>query len=199
MGPLVDTSPDALLLRPRSKKFLHAVKMLDVLTAGDEGLHACLSARAGQAKPKPAFDPFAAKRGMVQPAVEEDPIDTMVQTPPPPTGTQEFQELKEELCRQYQEIVQEEASLREALLEENVTYLAPCGLFCHRIHSLDETGAIVRHYRPGDLDTPLLQKADQLLHQGFVLVEVHGSFPDAVPGSILYAVSETGEVKKVPI
>lgn len=194
-GPLTDTSPDARLLQPRSKKLLHAVKMLDVLTSGDEGLYDYLSAKAGEAKIKPAFDPFAAKRGMAQPAAEEDSIDAMIQEPPPPADTQEFQELKEELYEQCQEIVQEE-SITE---EENVTLLAPCGLYNHRIHMLDDKGDILRHYRPNDLDTPLLRKADELLHQGFVLVEVRGDFPDAAPGTVLYAVSETGAVRKVTV
>lgn len=191
MGPLRDTSPEARLLRPRSRRLLRAIKMLDVLTSGDEGLYACLSAKAGEARPA-AFDPFAAKRGAAQPAAEADPLDALLQTPPPPVGTQEFQELKEDLCRQCQEIVQ-----AETVQEDRVIYLASCGLRHHRIHRIDDTGRILRHYRPEDLETPLLRMADELLSRGFILVEIHGSFPDAEPGTVLYAASETGEVEKV--
>ena len=192
VGPLRDTSPDARLLRPRSKRLLRAVKMLDVLTSDDEGLYSYLSAKAGEAKPKHSFDPFAAKRGMVQPAVEEDPMDAMTQTAPPPAGTQEFQKLKDNLCRQCQEIVQAETAQ-----EDKVVYLAPCGLRFHRIHWIDDAGDIIRHYRPEDLDTPLLRMADELLFSGFILVEVHGDFPDAGPGTVLFAANEAGEVEKV--
>lgn len=189
VGSLRDTSPDAALLRPRSKRLLHAVKMLDILTADDEGIYDYLSARAREAGSKPAFDPFAAKKGTARPAEEELPIP---QTPPPPVDTVEFQELKDNLCEQCQEAIQEETAF-----EENVVYLAPCGLRFHRIHWLDDRGEIIRHYRPEDLDTPLLRMADELLYKGFVLVEVHGSFPDAEPGTILCAVNETGTVEKV--
>lgn len=189
-GLLRDTSPDAAALRPRSKRLLGAVKMLDVLTAGDEGLYGYLSARAGGTAPGSAADPFAANRGMAGPE-EELPVP---QTPPPPVDTEEFQALKDDLTRQCREAVRSETTL-----EEKVTYLAPCGLLFHRIHWIDGTGDIIRHYRPADLDTPLLRKADELLHQGFVLVEVRGSFPDAAPGTVLYAVNEAGEVKKVTV
>lgn len=190
MGPLRDTNPDALLLRPRSRRLLRAVKMLDILTSGDEALHAYLSARAGEAKP--AFDPFAAKRGAVQPALQEDPIDAMTQTPPPPAGTQEFQELKGDLRQQCREIVQAETAQAD-----QVAYLAPCGLPFHRIHWIDDAGEIIRHYRLEDLDTPLLRMADELLCSGFILVEIHGGFPDAGPGTVLYAANEAGEVERV--
>lgn len=192
MGPLRDTSPDARLLRPRSKRLLRAVKLLDVLTSGDDGLYAYLSARAIESKPKSSFDPFAAKRGAMQPAAAEDPIDAVTQTAPPPAGTREFQELKDGLCRQCQEIVQAETAQ-----EDKVVYLASCGLPFHRIHWIDDTGEIIRHYRPEDLDTPLLRMADELLSSGFILVEVHGGFPDAEPGTVLYAANEAGEVEKV--
>lgn len=190
MGPLRDTSSDARLLRPRSKRLLHAVKMLDVLTSGDEGLHAYLSAKAGEAKP--AFDPFAAKRGAVQPALQEDPIDAMTQTAPPPVGTQEFQELKDGLRQQCQEMIR-----AETVQADKVVYLAPCGLPFHRIHWIDDAGEIIRHYRLVDLNTPLLRMADELLYSGFILVEVHGGFPNAEPGTVLYAANKAGEVEKV--
>lgn len=189
VGPLRDTSPNAALLRPRSKRLLHAVKMLDILTAGDEGIYDYLSARAKEAGSKSAFDPFAAKKGMARPAEEDLPIP---QTPPPSVDTEEFQELKDSLSVQCQEAIQEETAF-----EENVVYLAPCGLRFHRIHWVDDRGEIIRHYRPEDLDTPLLRMADELLYKGFVLVEVHGSFPDAEPGTVLCAVNETGAVEKV--
>lgn len=188
VSPLRDTSPDAALLRPRSKRLLHAVKMLDILTAGDEGLFDYLSDRANRAQSKHAFDPFATSRRTAEPE-EELPVP---ETPPPPVDTEEFQEVKNDLCRQCQEVVQE-----ETVFDEKVTYLAPCGLLFRRIHWLDEEGNIICHYRPADLDTPLLRKADELLHQGFVLVEVRGDFPDAKPGTVLYAVGETGAVQKV--
>jgi len=190
VGPLRDTSPDARLLRPRSKRLLRAVEMLDVLTSGDEELHAYLSAKAGEAKP--AFDPFAAKRRAVQPALREDPIDAMTQTAPPPVGTREFQELKDGLCQQCQEMIQ-----AETVQEDKVVYLAPCGLPFHRIHWIDGSGEIIRHYRLSDLDTPLLRMADELLCGGYILVEVHGGFPDAEPGTVLYAANKAGEVEKV--
>lgn len=190
MGLLRDTSSDAHLLRPRSKRLLCAVKMLDVLTSGDEELHTYLSAKAREVKP--AFDPFAAKRGAVQLALQEDPIDAMIQTPPPPAGAQEFQELKDDLRQRCQEIIQAETAQAD-----KVVYLAPCGLPFHRIHWIDDVGEIIRHYRLEDLDTPLLRMADELLCSGFILVEIHGGFPDAEPGTVLYAANEAGEVEKV--
>lgn len=191
MGPLRDTSPDSRLLRPRSRRLLHAVRLLDLLTSGDEGLHDYLSARAGEAKP----DPFAAQRSGTQAA--PDPLDAMIRMAPPPVDTQEFQELKEDLLRQCQETVQTETIQEEAVQEDNVVYLASCGLRFHRIHWIDDAGRIIRHYRPEDLDTPLLLMADDLLGSGFVLVEVHGGFPEAAPGTVLYAVSGSGAVEKV--
>lgn len=195
-GLLTDTSPDAHLLRPRSGKLLNAVKMLDKLTSGDEELYAYLSVKAEEEKPRVSIDPFAAGRGTAPPA-EEDPLEELTRTPPPPVDTQEFQELKEELTERCRETIQEEVMTEEEEEEEKVTLLAPCGLFLHRIHTVDDRGEILRHYRPKDLDTPLLRKADQLLHQGYVLVEVRGDFPDAAPGSVLYAVGESGAVRKV--
>lgn len=193
MGPLRDTSPDARLLRPRSKRFLRAVELLDTLTAGDEGLYAYLSSKAGEARSGPAFDPFAAKRGMVRPDAKEDPLNAMLQVTPPPADTQAFQELKDQLYRQCQEIVQAESAQQE----DKVVYLALCGLPFHRIHWIDDEGNILRHYRPQDLDTPLLRMAAELLCGGYILVEIHGSFPDAAPGTVLYAARESGAVEKV--
>lgn len=205
VGPLQNASPNSRLLRPRGKRLLHAVRLLDLLTSGDESLHDYLSARAGEAKP----DPFAARRSGA------DPLDTMTRTAPPPVDTQEFQALKGDLLQQCRETVQAETvhmetvqtdqakAVRteivqaEAVLEDNVVYLAPCGLPLHRIHWIDETGWIIRHYRLEDLDTPLLQLVDDLLGSGFVLVEVHGGFPEAVPGTVLFAVNGSGAVEKV--
>lgn len=187
-GQLRDTSPDAARMRPRSRRLLHAVKLLDVLTAGDAGLYGYLAARAREAGARPAADPFAVNRGTARPAEEELALPQSL----PPVGTEEFQDLKDSLCRQCQEAVRE-----ETVQEEDVAYLAPCGLPFHRIHWLDDRGEIIRHYRPEDLDTLLLQMADELLYKGFVMVEVHGSFPEAGPGTALYAVDETGRVEKV--
>lgn len=191
MGPLRDTSPNARLLRPRSKGFFHAVELLDALTAGDESLYASLSSQAAESKPAP--DPFAAKRGTAKPDGEEDPLDVMLQTPPPPPETQAFQERKEELNRQCQEIVRAESARQE----DKVVYLASCSIPLHLIHWIDEEGNVLRHYRPQDLDTPLLQMAAELLCSGYFLVEVHGSFPDASPGTVLYAARKSGAVEKV--
>ncbi len=192
VGALTDTSPDAARMRPRSRKFLRAVEMLDVLTSDEKRLYEYLSAKAVEAKPA-ASNPFAANRSAAGVAAEKDVIDELLQTPPPPLDTPEFQELKDELCQKCQEAVQEQTAFED----EEVAYLASCGLLFHCIHWLDKTGAILRHYRPRDLDTPLLQKADELLRQGFILIEVRGGFPDAGPGSVLYAVRETGAVQKV--
>ena len=192
MGPLRDTSPDAKFVRSRSKGFLRAVELLDALTAGDESLYASLSSQAAEYT-RPAPDPFATKRGAAKSDGEEALLDAMLQAPPPPPETQAFQERKEELNRQCQKIIRAESARQE----DKVVYLASCSIPFHLIHWIDEEGNVLRHYRPQDLDTPLLQMAAELLSGEYFLVEIHGSFPDASPGTVLYAARKSGSVEKV--
>ncbi len=157
---------DAILSRPRSKRLVRAIRMMDLLTSGDRALHQYLTQTAQESGSCSTAPP--------EEGPEPDAMEVLLQAPPPPVDTVDFQKLKAELmliCRQT--IVEESARTRQELEDllgdraEPPVVLSLCGIPGCCIHSVDlATGTIGHHYRPAELSSPLLCKADSFLHSG---------------------------------
>lgn len=157
---------DAILSRPRSKRLVRAIRMMDLLTSGDRALHQYLTQTARESG--------SCSAAPTEEGPEPDALKVLLQTPPPPVDTADFQRLKAELillCKQA--IVEESARTRQELgdllgdQEEPPLVLSLCGIPGCCIHSVDlATGTIGHHYRPAELNSPLLYKADSFLHSG---------------------------------
>lgn len=185
---------DAILARPRSKKLVRAIRMMDLLTSGDRALHEYLT-QAAQ-KPREAEVP---SHGPTGESPEPDPVEILLQTPPPPVDTVDFQKLKAELMGRCRQAIMEESAktqreIRDILgdREDPPVVLSLCGIPGCCIHSVDlATGTIGHHYRPPELNSPLLYKADSYLHskEPPAYIEGHKTY--------MLLVEENGQTQRV--
>ena len=186
---LRDTAEDKLL-KPRPRKMIRAIKMLDVLTAGDEQLYEYLKAQQAEAAKRVE----QAKEDMEMAETPEeaaefapDPMDELMAQDVPAVNSQLFQELKDAMmarCRDEVKLAFKVGGITETLLSK-------CNIPGCRIHSFSFTGYIDHHFRPFELEEAALRKADVVLN-----TREEVSYIEVRKGSLL-AVMEDGSVEPI--
>lgn len=118
-----------ILKRPRSRKYMKALAIMDTLSQGDKAIIAELKKRAGaEADSEMVFTPedMEAFKNSIESMIEE-------------------------------EIRKEEEALRLAEKERRrntlVDIISPCGLPDCVIHRIDKAGRVLKHYAEGDLSS----------------------------------------------
>lgn len=170
----VAAAPDAQASPRRSKKLIRAVKLLDVLTTGDEALRNYLAenqAKCAQAVELAQEDMAEAETPEEAEALRPDPIDELV-AQPAPSQPADLQALRDALLAQCRETIAAE------LVSLAPDYLVSlCGVTGCEVHEIDRHGNILRHIpiKESNAD-PILRQCRQMLYEdtGIAYIEIHG-------------------------
>lgn len=189
---LLDRAQDKLL-KPRPKKMLRAIKMLDVLTAGDEQLYEYLKTQQAEAAKRVEL----AKEDMEMAETPEeaaefapDPMDELIAQDVPAVNTFDFEAFKNALLETCQSQLAE--MVEKAFDIPPMVFYARCGLKDFSIHSISpESGTIFGHRRYEDM-VPLQHEAFSILCKSLDI-----EYVEVYPGQ-LCAVYKDGYVKKYP-
>ena len=197
--PVLRDMAEDKLLKPRPRKMVRAIKMLDVLTAGDEKLYEYLKTQQAEAAKRVE----QAKEDMELAETPEeaaefapDPMDELMAQDVPAVNTFDFEAFKNSLLQTCQSqltgMVTSAVDIPPIVLYARCHYITPDGVCCSA-HSVDIAGFEVLEHYPEDRFTPLISEIYHNVLQTSENIEYVEVYSDH-----LCAVYNDGYVKKFP-
>ena len=175
----------------RSKKLVRAIKMMDVLTAGDEQLKEYLKENQAQAAKRVEMakeDMELAETPEEAAELAPDPLDEQIAQPVPEVGTDSFEDLKAALLQECQNQI---AQMKLEIKVKPTMYLSQCCIDGCRIHSIDPgKGVILEHIPAG------VSAGDEMLSKATAALQNPNAAYVEVCGDLLRVIDNNGKVKE---